>query len=600
MKEKEVLLVRLVERMFEKQQTFLLIDELYEDEIIGTYIRNIQIDSPYQQLLFEGVISQFLQGEELVVSITVENYFHHLLSLVLQKDQRFVTPESLIQLIKANNLKGVKEGVSNLLSFDVELSNFNRITELIDLSEVDEDVLGICVMPLVNALLIHGVEKTVKVILENPTENDWKLLIRLYKRLVNLELHLVINFFLTFLIPHINFKTKASLFLGLQVVQNLDKNEAIDYLSKIEASDSLIKEDEELLIELGNCEYELGNYNKAMEYFESSLLIFLKNHGDKHNSIALSYLNIAKIFESKGDYYKAIEYLEKSLIIYINNLGFEHSFVSTAYNNIGNIWNLLHNYEKAIEYYEKSLNIDLKTIGSIHPEVATTYNNIGFLFGSKKEFEDALINHKKSLDIRLKYFGENHLETAISYGNIAQIYASKGELDKAIIFQKKCLKILLKKLGPNHQYVATAYNGIGKTCDLKGDYDKAIINFEKSIRIYKKTIGENHSFVATVYNNIGNVFKKIEKYEDAIVNFEKAYLILKKGGVAFIIAICYESINKSNEALDFYIQSAEIRKEDPEVGLEAESTQKAISNALRLAKELDKEKDLPDWMKNKN
>jgi len=146
MKEKELLLLRLVERMFEKQQTFLLLDELYEDEIVGNFIRNIQIDSPYQQLLFEGVISQFSQREELIVSITVENYFHHLLALVLQKDQRFVTPESLIQLVKTNNLKGLKEGVSNLLSFDVDLGNFNCITQLIDLSEGNEAILEICVV----------------------------------------------------------------------------------------------------------------------------------------------------------------------------------------------------------------------------------------------------------------------------------------------------------------------------------------------------------------------------------------------------------------------------------------------------------------------
>jgi hypothetical protein len=173
MKEKELLLFRLVELMFEKQQTFLLLDELYEDEIAGSYIRNIQIDSPYQQLLFEGVLSQFSLGEELVVSVTVENYFHHLLALVLQKDQRFSTPESLIQLVESNKLKGLKECVSNLLSFDIELGDYNRITQLIDLSNGDDEILELCVMPLVNSLLINGVKKTVVVILEDPTYNDW-------------------------------------------------------------------------------------------------------------------------------------------------------------------------------------------------------------------------------------------------------------------------------------------------------------------------------------------------------------------------------------------------------------------------------------------
>ena len=162
MSQKEKLLYRLVELMLEKQQTFLLLDELYEDEIVGSYFRNIQIDSPFQQLIFDGVLSQYSLGGELVVNITVESYYYNLLGKVLQKDQRFLTPKSLIQLVNSNKLKGLKSGVSYLLSFDVELGNFDRITEMIDLSEGDETILRFCVMPLMNSLFIHGVEKPSK------------------------------------------------------------------------------------------------------------------------------------------------------------------------------------------------------------------------------------------------------------------------------------------------------------------------------------------------------------------------------------------------------------------------------------------------------
>ena len=234
MKEKELLVFRLVELMFEKQQTFLLLDELYEDEIVGNFIRNIQIDSPYQQLLFEGVLSQFSQGEELVVNITVENYFHHLLGLILQKDDRYQSSESLIQLVKSNNLKGVKEGVSNLLSIDDEVGSFNRITELIDLSEGDDVVLGICVLPLVNALLIYGVEKTIEKLLENPTENDWKALLELENRLANLQLYLLQLAFLKELMSLNQLKTKEEILLGLKAISLFDKDDSFVYFAKID------------------------------------------------------------------------------------------------------------------------------------------------------------------------------------------------------------------------------------------------------------------------------------------------------------------------------------------------------------------------------
>ena len=86
--------------MFEKQQTFVLLDELYEDEVISPFVRNIQIDSPYQQLLFDGVLSQYNHQNEIVVSFTIEAYFHHLLGLILNKNKDVETPKSLSNLLE--------------------------------------------------------------------------------------------------------------------------------------------------------------------------------------------------------------------------------------------------------------------------------------------------------------------------------------------------------------------------------------------------------------------------------------------------------------------------------------------------------------------
>ena len=684
MKEKELLLLRLVERMFEKQQTFLLIDELYEDEIIGTYIRNIQIDSPYQQLLFEGVLSQFSQGEELVVSITVENYFHHLLGLILQKDDRYQSSESLIQLIKSNNLKGLKEGVSNLLNLDIELGNFDRITELIDLSDGDETVTGICVTPLVNALLIHGVEKTIEVILENPTENDWKVLFRLGGNLDDLQLHFLRKDFLIELMPHNPLQTKNEVWLGLKAITIFDKDDSLVYLSKIDTSVSFIQEDPDLLFQLGTLENNFDNYDNALEYFEKSLSIQLKNLGenhyevaksytnigqvwllkrnydraleyneksltirlktlgDNHASVAASYNNIGLVWRSKGFYNKALEFYEKSLVIYLKTKGGNHSFVATIYTNIGHVWQSKGNHDKALEYYEKSLTIRLKTLGDSHLSVATSYNNIGLVWRSKGNYNKALEFIEKSLVIYLKTIGDNHSFVVTSYNNLGQVWRSKGNLDKALEYFEKSLTIGLETLGDNHASVGTSYNNIGLVWRSKGNYDKALEFYEKSLQIYLITTGDNHTSVATIYNNIGSIWrskvnydkaleyyekcisielktkgkkhqtialryqmigdilKKMNNYDIAILNFEKGYAIQKLGGFPFNIAQCYEALNDKINALDYYIQSAEIRKEDPNVGLEAESTQESISNAIRLAKELDKEHELPEWMKNNN
>lgn len=48
MTQKLFILFRLSENMFQNQQTFLLLDKFYEDEVISPFVRNIQIDSTFQ------------------------------------------------------------------------------------------------------------------------------------------------------------------------------------------------------------------------------------------------------------------------------------------------------------------------------------------------------------------------------------------------------------------------------------------------------------------------------------------------------------------------------------------------------------------------
>ena len=94
--------------------------------------------------------------------------------------------------------------------------------------------------------------------------------------------------------------------------------------------------------------------------------------------------------------------------------------------------------------------------------------------------------------------------------------------------------------------------------------------------------------------NIAKCFAIFGDYNKAIENFKKGYEILAKGGFPYKIAQCFEALNDKKNALDYYIQSAEIRKE--RIGLQDPATQDSISNAKRLAKELWREEELPEWM----
>jgi len=244
------------------------------------------------------------------------------------------------------------------------------------------------------------------------------------------------------------------------------------------------------------------------------------------------------------------------------------------------------------------LAIRLKTLGGEHPYVADSYNNIGVVWKNKGEYDKALDFYQKSLEIKLKTLGGEHPSVADSYNNIGLVWDIKGEYDKALDFQQNCLAIRLKTLGGEHPSVADSYNDIGVAWKNKGEYDKALDFYQMCLAIRLKTLGTVHPNVSNSYYKIGICLKIIENYQKAIEAFSNGFKIVRKGVSSYQIAKCNEALGNKIDALEYFILSAEISKDDKDYGIEDESTIESIENALRLSKEIAKENELPEWMKN--
>jgi hypothetical protein len=66
----QLLLYRIAELMLEHELHILPVDLLFDDSQIGDFVKSIQIDSPYQQMLLEGVLTESVREEKLFVSFT--------------------------------------------------------------------------------------------------------------------------------------------------------------------------------------------------------------------------------------------------------------------------------------------------------------------------------------------------------------------------------------------------------------------------------------------------------------------------------------------------------------------------------------------------
>ena len=528
----------------------LLLDDLLKHEKLKPYFTSDIISGPYNRLKNNGWISLYVKDLNGFIGLTVEGALFYLLGIKLTKQIPEINID-FIHTILESGTKLQKVAIESFLCEQALLGNLDLVTNLIDAGNEDIDLT---ISPLLFYLKTFGVKATIEKILENPTENDWKALLKLDDQIEELDLQILRKEFLIEVMLENEFEFRDSLKLGLKAIAIIDNKEAIAFMNKVHPDNKLMDGDEKLIFLYAECLDKFGKYDEAIEYYEKSLEKTLIKRKENDPLEAILYNNIALVFENKGNYEKALEYHEKSFNINFKLFGFDNSLVITSYNNIGTTFAYKGDNEKALEYFEKCLQIELKTLGGEHHSVATSYNNIG------------------------------------------KIFDNNGDNEKALEYFEKSLSIRLKTLGDDDSSVANLYENIGTAIKNKGNCFEAMEYYQKSLAIRLKSFGSDHPDVAISYFSIANCFNQRNEFLNAIEFYKKGFLIKKSGSFPFHIAQCYESINEQCSALDNYIEAASIWKSA--FGIEDEDVKKAIHNAKRIANNIHKFNDLPDWIKN--
>ena len=331
-----------------------------------------------------------------------------------------------------------------------------------------------------------------------------------------------------------------------------------EILEALEKYDNKLREKRDIALFYGHKASilkDLGNYDKALEYYEKSEKIILAG-SDKANLGAI-YNNTGEIHRNKGNYDKALEYYKKSEEITLA-VG-DKAGLGITYNNIGLIYDNKGDYDKALEYYKKDLEITL-AVGD-KAGLAPTYNNIGGIYDSKGDYDKALEYYEKDLEITLAVGDKAGL--GIIYSNIGGIYRSKGDYDKALEYYKKSEEIILA-VG-NKAGLGTTYNNIGTIYNSKGEYDKALEYYKMSEKICKE-IG-NKADLGPIYNNIGTTYENKGEYDKALEYYKMSEKICKEigdkaglGSTYSNISVLYIQIGELEKALKFINEAISIQE----------------------------------------
>ena len=306
------------------------------------------------------------------------------------------------------------------------------------------------------------------------------------------------------------------------------------------------------------------DYEQAIKCYEDTISIYLKYTPRYDSGIAMTYNNIALIYDSLGKYIKAQKYAEKSLSlkksISVNKIDVAHS-----YHTMGSVLQSMEKYEKSLYFFDKSLKIRVRELGEIHPDTARTYDQIGVVYYKMGKYKPSIKRLEKARIAREKIYGFYHSDVAITYNNLAIVYDEQEKYELALKWYHKALSIRKKIFGYNHSEVAMAYNNIGITLDNLGKYGFALNFLNRSLEIRQNYWGEIHPDTADSYCSVGSVYISMGDYEKALWYFKKSGKIRKQIDGQPDIADIYGNIGMICEekghikwAIKFYIKNLEI------------------------------------------
>jgi CHAT domain-containing protein/Tfp pilus assembly protein PilF len=269
-----------------------------------------------------------------------------------------------------------------------------------------------------------------------------------------------------------------------------------------------------------------GELEKAYSCYQKSLSIRSKVLRENHPDIAKSYLNMGVIFYHKGDYENALKYYQKSLKIKLENSGKNNISIAGSYMNLGVVSDNTGDYENANSYYLKALSI-MKAIGATnHILLGDIYMNLGISYKNLNNTEKALEYYKKSLNHFLTVANENHPRVTKLFLNLGILYSIKKNHQQALYYFKKSLSLGAKVFKNNSPHFAITHLNMALEYLRAKNYFQAKRYFETAVHTGEEVFGEKHAIISEAYQGLGQIYSQQQDYDKALQYYQKALITL--------------------------------------------------------------------------
>mmetsp|Transcript_28841 Transcript_28841/g.48426 ORF Transcript_28841/g.48426 Transcript_28841/m.48426 type:complete len:293 (-) Transcript_28841:39-917(-) len=165
---------------------------------------------------------------------------------------------------------------------------------------------------------------------------------------------------------------------------------------------------------------------EALDCYEQSLAVRENLYeGRDHAEIANCLQQIAVLLHALGRYQQVPVYFERSLEMNKRMHGEDSPAFATDLNVLGVLLMNQTRYEQAEPIMRRSLTIREKVFGDVHPIVATALNNLATLLEKQNNFKEAELLFSRALKIRESNLGPEHKHTIHSRNNLTDLVENK-------------------------------------------------------------------------------------------------------------------------------------------------------------------------------
>ncbi len=225
--------------------------------------------------------------------------------------------------------------------------------------------------------------------------------------------------------------------------------------------------------ELGNAQYNMGNYDLALRYFDMALaentaVDNLPGIAQSHNSIGRVFIAVGNLTEAKAQFETAIRFAD---------LAEDREYRMQAHVNLGVVALQNNDTEAATRYLQMAE--DAVRAEQAEPN-AILYHSLGVLNARANRFDDARNYLERARGINREE--RRWTELASNYYMLASLSSRQGRYEEALGYARQALNY--DKRAENSPGIAADLHALGQISEHLDDDENAYQYYLRSLRIY--------------------------------------------------------------------------------------------------------------------